>query len=73
MTRKIVIEERNPTGTVRRQLAAELKARYEHGATVRALAAEAGRSYGFVHRLLSEAGTDFRPTVATRHLRTPRS
>lgn len=34
--------------------------RYSEGATVRDIAAEIGRSYGFVHRLLIEAGTPLR-------------
>ncbi|MBB4854594.1 transposase [Mycobacteroides chelonae] len=39
---------------------AELKAAYEKGASIRALAAEAGRSYGFVHRALVESGATLR-------------
>ncbi|MEU2354442.1 helix-turn-helix domain-containing protein [Streptomyces misionensis] len=41
--------------------AAWLKARYEKGAYIRELAKQTGRSYGFVHRLLREAGVPFRP------------
>ena len=48
------------TGDDRTTLAAELKSRYESGESIRALAAETGRSYGFVHRILSESGATFR-------------
>lgn len=48
-------------GPERDRIAAELKARYEAGATIRALAKETDRSYAGVHRLLADAGTHFRP------------
>ncbi|GAB3211738.1 helix-turn-helix domain-containing protein [Marinactinospora thermotolerans] len=48
------------TGTERSQLAAELKKRYDEGESIRSLAAATGRSYGFVHRLLTEAGVSLR-------------
>jgi len=41
-------------------LGAQLKERYEAGASIRELAEELGRSYGFVHRLLVETGTPLR-------------
>jgi hypothetical protein len=44
------------TGADRSQLAAELKKQYEAGESIRALAASTGRSYGFVQRILTEAG-----------------
>lgn len=44
----------------RDKLAAALKARYEAGASIRALAEDTGRSYGGVHRLLAGAGVAFR-------------
>nr|WP_227014392.1 helix-turn-helix domain-containing protein [Nocardiopsis sinuspersici] len=47
-------------GADRSELAAQLKRRYEAGESIRMLAAATGRSYGFVHRLLSEAGVDLR-------------
>ena len=47
-------------GEARDKLAAELKKRYEKGASIRALVAETGRSYGFVHRLLGESGVTLR-------------
>jgi hypothetical protein len=39
----------------------ELRARYEAGASIRTLARETGRSYGFVWNLLTESGVTFRP------------
>ncbi|MFE1444366.1 helix-turn-helix domain-containing protein [Streptomyces sp. NPDC058739] len=48
------------TGAQRQDLAQELKRKYDAGASIRALAEETGRSYGFVHRLLSERGTILR-------------
>ena len=42
------------TGTDRDVLARELAKKYTAGASIRALADEYGRSYGFVHRVLSE-------------------
>ena len=48
------------TGDERGQLAADLKGRYESGESIRVLAETSGRSYGFVHRILSESGTSLR-------------
>ncbi|OAT66627.1 transcriptional regulator [Mycobacteroides immunogenum] len=39
---------------------AELKAGYEKGASIRTLAADTGRSYGYVHRALVESGVTLR-------------
>ena len=48
------------TGGERDSLSNQLKRKYEGGASIRALAEESGRSYGFVHRILSEAGATLR-------------
>ena len=48
------------TGSTRDKLAADLKKKYEKGASIRALAESTGRSYGFVHRVLSESGVVLR-------------
>ncbi|HEY3736165.1 MAG TPA: helix-turn-helix domain-containing protein [Jatrophihabitans sp.] len=48
------------TGTDRVKLAADLKKKYEKGLSIRDLADSNGRSYGFVHRVLSESGVDLR-------------
>ncbi|MET7458455.1 helix-turn-helix domain-containing protein [Streptomyces sp. NPDC005574] len=47
-------------GPERDRVAAELKAKYEAGASIRALAEESTRSYGGVHQLLADAGVVFR-------------
>ncbi len=48
------------TGGEREALAGDLKKRYEGGESIRVLAQTSGRSYGFVHRILSESGTTLR-------------
>jgi hypothetical protein len=48
------------TGADRTKLAADLKKRYNSGESIRSLAASTGRSYGFVHRILTENGVTLR-------------
>ncbi len=48
------------TGADRTKLAADLKKRYDAGESIRLLAASTGRSYGFVHRILTETGVSLR-------------
>ena len=48
------------TGGDRDKLASELKKKYVSGSSIRVLAESSGRSYGFVHRILSESGTTLR-------------
>lgn len=48
------------TGNDRSELATKLKTRYDSGESIRALAAATGRSYGFIHRLLTETGVKLR-------------
>jgi hypothetical protein len=48
------------TGGERDKLSATLRKRYDSGASIRELAASTGRSYGFVHRILSESGASLR-------------
>lgn len=48
------------TGGDRDRLAADLRKKYDEGESIRALAASTGRSYGFVHRILTETGTTLR-------------
>ncbi|MFI1226078.1 MULTISPECIES: helix-turn-helix domain-containing protein [unclassified Streptomyces] len=40
---------------------AELRKRYDGGATIRGLMEESGRSYGYIHRRLDATGVTFRP------------
>jgi Helix-turn-helix domain len=51
---------RRVTGAERDKLAVELKKKYESGTSIRTLAESTGRSYGFVHRVLSESGATLR-------------
>jgi hypothetical protein len=48
------------TGNDRARLAGELKKKYASGSSIRALAEETNRSYGFVHRMLTESGVQLR-------------
>ena len=51
---------RRITGNDRDKLAADLRKKYDSGKSIRELAASTGRSYGFVHRILSESGATLR-------------
>jgi len=51
---------RRVTGGDRSKLATDLRKRYEGGASIRDLAGDTGRSYGFIHRILSESGATLR-------------
>jgi len=48
------------TGPERDELSTDLRSKYERGSSIRELAQSTGRSYGFVHRMLSESGVDLR-------------
>lgn len=48
------------TGSDRTKLARELKKQYLAGRSIRELAEEHARSYGFVHRILSDTNTKLR-------------
>lgn len=48
------------TGADRTKLATDLRKRYDAGESIRSLAASTGRSYGFVHRILTENGGSLR-------------
>ena len=48
------------TGPERNKLAGDLKKAYDKGKSIRELAESHGRSYGFVHRVLSESGVTLR-------------
>jgi len=48
------------TGTERDKLSATLVKKYNGGASIRELAESTGRSYGFIHRVLSESGVKLR-------------
>ncbi|MFN2517492.1 MAG: helix-turn-helix domain-containing protein [Jatrophihabitantaceae bacterium] len=48
------------TGSERNRLALDLRKQYDKGRSIRELADSHGRSYGFVHRVLSESGVSLR-------------
>ena len=48
------------TGDGRKDLASSLVERYNRGESIRSLADDIGRSYGFVHGVLSESGVTMR-------------
>ncbi len=48
------------TGADRSKLANDLRARYDAGESIRSLATATGRSYGFIHRILTETGATLR-------------
>ena len=48
------------TGAEREKLAGELRRKYDGGQSIRQIAESSKRSYGFVHRILSESGTTLR-------------
>lgn len=48
------------TGADRTKIANELRKQYDKGRSIRELADTHGRSYGFVHRVLSETGVTLR-------------
>ncbi len=48
------------TGEARIALTNDLVERYRAGASIRELSAQTGRSYGFVHRILTDSGIALR-------------
>jgi hypothetical protein len=48
------------TGADRSKLASSLRQRYDAGESIRSLASSTGRSYGFIHRILTETGVTLR-------------
>jgi hypothetical protein len=53
-------------GAERHALAEILKQRYAAGESIRTIAKDIGRSYGCVHRLLIDVGTEFRSNGGDR-------
>lgn len=58
-------------GSERQELAEDFARRYEAGDTIRVIAADAGRSYGFVHRVLAENGVTLRARGGDTKRRNP--
>lgn len=59
------------TGEARHALTQTMVDGYRAGASIRELAASQGRSYGFVHRLLTEAGVELRGRGGATRRRPP--
>lgn len=57
------------TGKAREAVAKVLAAEYRTGASIRDLADLSGRSYGWVHRVLTESGVQLRDRGAARRRR----
>ena len=53
----------------RDQVLNELRSAYERGASIRALVADTGRSYGSIHSMLRESGTTMRSRGGPNHRR----
>ena len=51
---------RRIVGDERQSLAEQYQQQYQAGQSIRAIAEASGRSYGFVHRVLSENGVELR-------------
>ena len=54
------------TGGDRSTLADDLRKRYDGGESIRSLAESTSRSYGFVHRVLTESGVQLRQRGGAR-------
>lgn len=60
------------TGSDREKVSSKVMSEYANGKSIRDIAAELGRSYGFVHRLLSESEQPLRSRGgATRRRKAP--
>lgn len=57
------------SGDLRCQVLEDFKQRYAAGESIRAIALESGRSYGYVQGLLREAGVEFRSRGGARQQR----
>ncbi len=61
------------TGADRSELAADLSRRYGAGESIRSLATSTGRSYGFIHRILTETGVALRGRGGATKKATPKT
>jgi hypothetical protein len=57
---------RRIVGAERQTLAKDLVKRYAEGESIRSLASSTGRSYGFIHRVLTESGVQLRQRGGAR-------
>ncbi|PZS13019.1 MAG: transcriptional regulator [Pseudonocardiales bacterium] len=56
----VIAKRSRVSGPARTKLAVELRREYENGASIRDLMQAYGRSYGFIHQMLTESGTTLR-------------
>ncbi|MFJ8966981.1 helix-turn-helix domain-containing protein [Lentzea sp. NPDC102401] len=70
MVNQVLKKGKQIRGSDRTKLRKDLQAKYEKGASVRALAENIGRSYGFVYKLLTETNVRLRPRGGDRRLTT---
>lgn len=59
------------TGSNRVEMTKTIRSRYEGGESIRQIAETIGRSYGFVHRMVSESGADIRSRGGDNSRRKP--
>jgi transposase len=59
------------TGQARQVMTQDVVARYQGGHSIRQLAQSTGRSYGFIHRLLTESGVQLRGRGGATRSRPP--
>ena len=59
--------QRRIVGTERATMTNDCARRYRAGQSIRSIATDLGRSYGFVHRILTEGGVRFRPRGGAHH------
>lgn len=67
MTR--LVKGKRISGELRDEVAQSLAQRYRAGESIRSLASDVGRSYGFVQGLLKDAGVALRSRGGPRRLR----
>ena len=72
-TTETIVKHARISGEARAKLAKDLVKKYADGASIRDLATETGRSYGWVHRLLTENDVTLRGRGgAHRNPKTPK-
>lgn len=62
-----LVPQRRIVGTERVTVTKDCVHRFLAGQSIRSIATDLGRSYGFVHRILTEDGVRLRPRGDARH------
>lgn len=65
MTMVRIKKQQRILGEARDRIRAQIARKYERGMSIRALAAETGRSYGFIHRIVTESDVPMRARGGT--------